>query len=70
MMMNVWIMQWWSTCGDNGIGGVYYTRESALNDVLNFYEEGEIEEDRYEDTESIHIYTNMGEFIIERYFVK
>lgn len=68
-MDKVWVMTWKSNEGDSGLGSVYSSREKALDDVTNWFEEEEVEENRYSRDAITCIYTNYGEYIIERCFV-
>ena len=64
-MDNVWVMMW-TTEEDYGIGGVYSTREAAIeNTMRDFFEESEFVEDREDTGAKTVLWTNYGTFLIE-----
>lgn len=64
-MDKVWVMMW-MTEEDYGIGGVYSTREAAIEDTTRaFFEENEVVEDREDTGAKTVLWTNYGTFLIE-----
>lgn len=64
-MDNVWVMVWIIE-EDWGIGGVYSTREAAIENIMqNFFEENEFVEDREDTSTKTVLWTNYGTFFIE-----
>lgn len=69
-MGKLWVMMW-TTEEDCGIGGIYTTREAAIEDAMRaFFEENEVVEDREDTGAKTILWTNYGTFLIELHNVQ